>query len=514
MPIVNTTHPIYDKLKARWAMVRDAVEGEWAIKAAKEVYLPKLLGTGETEYDGYILRALFLEATRRTLQGLVGMIMQKSPQIEAKDGTKEIFLKSVTKSGMSMNGFASVVLQEVIMLNKYGILADLPDRISAETEPWLVGYNAESILNWEFITIDGKSVPSRIVLQEEWHVHDPDDRFKQEFKDQWRVLELVDGVFAQRSMNEDIPLPDIPATQDFVYRVQVWRKRSDTDTKGTTDEFILWSETFPAHLGTAIDRIPFVIVTAEDEDKEDQKPPLEGLASVNISHYRSSADLEHGRHFTALPTPYVIGLSQQQSLTIGSAKAWIVEGVNASEVEIGMLEFTGKGLASLETAMSEKESQMARLGSRLMEAEKKSSESFETHRLKSAGENSILASIANGVSGGLNEALDWMELWDPSLGEISIQLNTEFVSIPISAQELTAFISALQSGKMSFKVFYFNMQERGMYPEDHTEEDELKLLEDEAETFGGEVDDLGDVDDEDVDDEDVDDDEEDEEDDD
>jgi len=82
------------------------------------------------------------------------------------------------------------------------------------------------------------------------------------------------------------------------------------------------------------------------------------------------------------------------------------------------------------------------------------------------------------------------------ISPISIQLNTEFVSIPMSAQELTAFIGALQSGKLSFKAFYFNMQERGMYPEEHTEDEELKLLEDDAETFGtGEVDDLGDADD-------------------
>ena len=150
-----------------------------------------------------------------------------------------------------------------------------------------------------------------------------------------------------------------------------------------------------------------------------------------------------------------------------------------------------------------------------MEVEKKAVESFETHRLKSAGENSILASIANGTSEGLNEALAWMTLWDPSLGEITVQLNTEFVSIPMSAQELTAFIGALQSGKISFKTFYFNMQERGMYPEEHTEEDELKLLEDEAEKFGPEeVDDLEDDDEGDDDEGDDDDDEEEEEDDD
>lgn len=499
MPAVNTTHRIYNKLRSRWAMVRDAVEGEYAVKGMGEEYLPMLLGTTDAEYKAYKKRALFLEATRRTLQGLVGMVMQTNPTIEAKDSTRDEFLPSITKKGMSLQGFSSVVLQEVIMLNKYGILADLPDRISSETEPWLVGYNAEAIVNWEFDNIDGKSVPIRIVLKEEWEKTDPEDRFKVEMKDQYRVLELVSGENAVRSINQDDPMPSYEASQRYMYRVQVWRKRSDmlTISAGNADEWMLHEEIFPSHLGKSINRIPFVIVTAEDEDNEEQKPPMEGLASVNISHYRTSADLEHGRHFTALPTPYVIGLSEQQSLTIGSAKAWVVSGVNASDVEIGMLEFTGQGLQSLENALEEKESQMARLGSRLLEQEKKAAEAFETHRLKTSGEHSILASIANGVSDGLNEALEWLTEWDGTLGPVSVQLNTEFVNIPMDAPTLTALVGALQAGKISFKTFYFNMAERGMYPEEHTEEEELALIEEATPEPSTEVDELEDDDDED-----------------
>jgi hypothetical protein len=176
----------------------------------------------------------------------------------------------------------------------------------------------------------------------------------------------------------------------------------------------------------------------------------------------------------------VVGLSEQQDLVIGSSTAWVISGVNASEVEIGMLEFTGQGLKALETAMNEKESQMARLGARLLEDQKQAVESFETHKIKSAGEQSILAAVANGVSEGMNEALEWMTVWDATLGEMTMILNTDYVKAVMEPTMLTALVGALQGGRISFKTFFFNLQQRGMYPDDHTEETELDLIESEA----------------------------------
>lgn len=488
MPAVNTHHRIYDALIARWAMVRDAVEGEYAVKQAGEAYLPKLTGQDEPEYQAYKRRALFFEATRRTLNGLVGMVTRKEPTIEASQSTQDTFLERVTKDGQSLNALAQIVMRETLMLNKYGLLCDLPPQISEENEPWIVGYTAESIINWRFgIDDDGRKILTRVVLEEEYEILDPDDRFKIIVATQWRVLELLKREVAEfDAMRSDggpeIQLPAQPSGTNLIYRVQVWRLKKDSTDKAiaaaaSAQEFIMWEEFFPAFQATAIIKIPFVIVTAEDEDKEDQKPPIEGLASVNMSHYRSSADLEHGRHFTALPTPYVIGLAEQQSLTIGSSKAWMITGVSANEVKIGMLEFTGEGLSALENAIVEKQKQMVVLGARLLEEAKKAPEAFETHQLRAVGEQSILASVTVGVTEGLNEALVWMVEWDPSLGDITIQLNTDFIIMGMDPTMLTALIGAMQGGKMSFKTFFFNMQQRGMYPEGFTEDDELGQIE-------------------------------------
>jgi len=491
MPTVNAQHNIYQKLRPRWTMVRDAVEGEYAVKLAGTTYLPKLHKQGETQYGAYKLRALFYEATRRTLQGLVGMVLRKNPTVEAKQTAKDGILKRITKNNLSLDGFANVVMQEVLMMNKYGILADLPPIISNTANPWLVGYTAESIINWEYdINADGKKVLVRVVLEETFGEVADDDRFKVTDKQQWRVLELVtkEIAMAELANAENAPVVLFDPQQQNVYRVQIWRKTTDmpglVGAAARADEFTLHDTIFPAVRGAAMDSIPFVVITSGDADEEEQKPPMEGLASVNMSHYRTSADLEHGRHFTALPTPYIIGLSEMSDLVIGGSSAWVISGVDAQQVKIGMLEFSGQGLSALENAISEKQQQMAILGARFLEEQKKSAEAFETHEMRSAGEHSVLASVANGVSAGINEALEILAKWDPSMGTITIELNTEFVRIGMAPEMLAQLLAALQAGRMSFKSFFFKMQQGGMYPDEHTEDDELKFLEDDAATFG------------------------------
>lgn len=510
MPTVNTQHRTYVKMVPRWSMIRDAVEGEHQVKSKGDQYLPKLLKQTETEYEAYKLRALFFEAARRTLQGLVGMVMRKDPTIEASNSTKEGLLKNVTKSNLGINGLANVVMQEVLMMNKYGLLADLPPVISTGSEPWLVGYNAESMINWDFnADAEGKKILTRMVLEEEYNEVDPEDRFKVSTKKQWRVLELVNKNTAIANIDADPNAPRVAfaPNQRNVYRVQVWRKKDDQkglEGQGASpDEFSLHTETFPALRGAAMDRIPFVIVTSDNEDASEQKPPMEGLASVNMSHYRSSADLEHGRHFVGLPTPYIIGVSgEQKELTIGSAKAWMISNVSAQDVEVGLLEFTGKGLEALEKALTEKQQQMAILGARLLEEQKKAAEAFETHELRAAGEHSVLSQVANGVSEGLNAALAILTTWDTSLGKIVLTLNTEFVRVGLSPQMLQQLLLALQAGRISFTTYFHKMQEGGMYPDEHTEEKELKAIQADLSTLDQEVDDLEEEDDDDDEDED------------
>src|SRR5690606_21487091 len=104
------------------------------------------------------------------------------------------------------------------------------------------------------------------------------------------------------------------------YVQQVWR--FDDEQKAWVKD---GSPIFPVRRSVRLDFIPFVFVNASGISAAVSKPPLVDLADVNLSHYRTSADLEHGRHLTALPTPWITGWDGSGGeFRIGSSTAWAI----------------------------------------------------------------------------------------------------------------------------------------------------------------------------------------------
>jgi len=117
-------------------------------------------------------------------------------------------------------------------------------------------------------------------------------------------------------------------------------------------------------------------------------PPIGHLIAADLDHYRLTIDYRHGMHFTALPTAWVSGFPKGDELRIGSSTAWVTETVGASA---GYLEFRGDGLGTFEKALDRSERLMTVLGSRLLETQKRVSESAEALALRQAGEGGITA---------------------------------------------------------------------------------------------------------------------------
>ena len=129
--------------------------------------------------------------------------------------------------------------------------------------------------------------------------------------------------------------------------------------------------------------------------------PLLDLANVCLSHYRSSADLEHGRHFTALPqvrtSQELIQMNTTKAFMSGQGTAWVIPNEQA---KVGFLEFSGQGLGSLERALEQKKKMMAVLGARLLEGPK-GVEAAETARIRQNTETSILGSNGSDSRNGI-----------------------------------------------------------------------------------------------------------------
>ena len=240
------------------------------------------------------------------------------------------------------------------------------------------------------------------------------------------------------------------------YEVQLYRQASARES----DVVPFGPPRQPLRRGERLPFIPFLVVSPTSVDAAVAPPPLLDLVDVNLSHYRTSADLEHGRHYTALPTPFVAGVPPTTVLEIGSGTAWVFQDPQA---HAGMVEFSGQGLQALERAMASKEQQMAVLGARLLESQKPAVEAADTLRMRTNGEQSVLRTMAGTLSQVLTMLLRWHTWWmnlEVPPEECHVELNAEFFSARMTGPEAASLVTLWQAGGISFDTLYFNL-ERG-----------------------------------------------------
>lgn len=452
---VNSHHPDYDKMAPKWKRMRDTSDGQDAIHAGGAKYLPMLPGETEAAHRARIARTPFFEATWRTIEGLRGMLMRKEPDIVISAASAPL-LADVTKSGIDLNAFTLTVAEEALTVGRVGVMVDYPSvqprqdgrmRTTAEAlaenlRPHLAMYTTESIINWRVEWRGNRAMLVRVVLEESAEIPNPKDRFSFVCEIRWRVLELneagiyVQSVYRHGANKADELLPGYPIT--------------------------------PTVNGAPLRVIPFKFIGTDDTTPSIDTPPLLGLANLNISHYQTTADIELGAHRTALPTPYVTGNITQQTdrsgnpvpmvLHMGGESAWLLPGQN---VTVGMLEFNGTGLGSLEKRLEVKERQMAILGARMLEQQKAGVEAAETAGIHRAGENSTLATIGATISKGMEQALVWFDQWAGGDGVVEFKMNDEFFPANLTAQDVLALLAQWQAGGMSAQEHFDKLQKGG-----------------------------------------------------
>jgi hypothetical protein len=463
MPI-NTPHPSYTNNIDRWKKGRDTYEGEEAVKEANEAYLPKLSSMDsvtDPKYVAYRGRAMFFAATTRTVEGLVGMALRKPIEVELPVRF-ENYEDDITDTGVSLENFVKQVLGEVLLTARSGIFVD---KGLDGSRPYAVIYPAENIINWR---IDDKGKPTLIVLLEYEEVQDPDDKYAVAVKEVYRELFL----------------------DEETGKYTVREHRQDESNK---DKFIITDLGTPTIRGAALEEIPFVFVTPKGTDTTIQKMPLLDMINVNLSHYRTSADLEHGRHFTALPTPYIFGVDAKDDdgavieINIGSETAIVSEDPGGSA---GYMEFSGQGLSALERAMTEKAEYMAILGATLLQVQKKAAEAAETARINKSGDSSTMISVITSVEAAMQHVLTFMVNWEAIVKEdaVVVDINKDLLDSTIDPQTLTALMAAWQGGGISHETYLHNMKKGEILPDDISVEEELGRIEDEVpENLDGEL---------------------------
>ena len=446
-PNVGFTREEVSSKLTKWNLVDDCVEGQEAVKAQGETYLPKPDGNTDaaknaSHYAKYLTRSVFFPSTSRTLDGLVGQVFSKSI-ITDYPSSLDILKLDVDGSGTTLEQQSKQTLETVIKKGRGGLLADFPtleagtivtkaDIESGRVRPRVILYQPEQIINWREMTVGGETQLSLLVLAEQKDIST--DKFEVETAPRWRVYELGEsGV-----------------------EVSVWKIKEDSDSAFQEESIEYEVETEAAFVvgadGQPLREIPFSFVGSLNNDSTVDEPPLYPLASLNIAHFRNSADYEQSLFIAGQPTPVFTGLTDQWvtdhiqgQVMLGSQNAVSLPPGSSAE----LLQASPNSMPM--EGMAHKEELMKAIGAKLIEPGVANGTATEAE-IKEAGETSILSSVAKNVSAAYQMAFYYSsqfgETVDPA--DIKIELNSDFSVLGLAAGERQEIMVAWQGGILTW----------------------------------------------------------------
>ncbi|MCP8895338.1 DUF4055 domain-containing protein [Shinella daejeonensis] len=446
-------HPLYDEFLPSWTLMRDSFDGEDQIKSRAEAYLPTKTGIealalkdparAAKAYDAYKLRAEFPDLVALTVRGAVGTMLDKAAVIELP-GELEPLREKATRDGLTLEALHRRIATEVMLTGRYGVLPG----IGLDGSPYLAGYVAESIINWDQ---DDNNVADFVVLDESGYVRDRETN-------EWDSVERYRECFVENGR----------------YGARVWTK----DEKG-------WEA---GEVVEAADRkrrpltfLPFVFISTADLTPSPDDVPLYGLAKLAVRIYRMDADLTTSLHMTAEPTPMVSGYDDPaQAIKDGK----VPQGIGASTLWVlpqggdgKFLEFNGPGIQKQEDVIQKNYDRAVMFGAQMLADEGRAQESGEAKRVRLDSQHATLKGIAMTSAAGLEKALKNVATWigaDPE--KVKVTPNLDFFDHTLSGQEIDAVVRGWQAGSYSWKTAFERLQKGGIIPEDRTPEEELELI--------------------------------------
>jgi hypothetical protein len=454
--MVNVPNSEYLEWSPLWKMLRDVVKGEYAVKAERELYLPRPGGQTDQDYTQYIQRAHWFDGTSRTAETYWGNLFSKEPiqngNVSAAFGKMQ---ENVDGAGNDLRQFADNCTFDALQTYWGGILVDYPFVPSGTPQAIINGsaflkwYTAEAVINWRREVRNGKTQTVLVVLREDSTITLKSDYFLTQTIERYRVLMLdKEGKYVQR-----------------IY--------------SASSNFESYEEYYPKINNAFLYEIPFFFCPFEDPSKS----LLLGLAYENIGVYQLDADYKNGLHFTGVPTPIVENMSapigkdgKPMPVKLGGSVMQFFKDDQQS-VNVKYLEFTGAGLSQISAAIDSSIYRMALLGARALGADKKGVESAETIRVYRASENGVLRAFARAMSEKLTSAIQLMALWNgEDVSGWSYFLNTDYDDLNANAQMIQTLLVGRTNNEVPRYSVYKVLKEAEMIPEQWEYEDFLSDL--------------------------------------
>jgi hypothetical protein len=400
-----------------------------------------LTNEGQAAYEKYKSLSSFYGATGRTVDGLVGLIFSKKA-IKQLPNLVQYLDDNADSRGSTLRDLAKKACNEAFISPRSGLLVARPTTpqgsSNADVEannlvPKILHYRYEDIINWNYEVIDNVEKLALLVLRE---LKTKRTGYKIEVEYQYRVLELIDGVYNQSLYDH------AGAIVNVIEPVLV---------NGITSR-----------------EIPFYFIEVGSEGKA----IINDLVDMNFHHYQVSADYNSKNHFSSFTIYYETGAQSGQNMLMGNGVKW---SNNQTDASFGILQPDGNADA-LRLSLQDDEQRMAALGAEALKPRSSGAESAEAKSLDQVAQNSTTADVAITVSETFVKAINFASRWMGGTEDTDYQLNTDYNPTGMNAQSLTALLGQLQGGGISYETYYENLQRGEIASTERTAEEELALI--------------------------------------
>ncbi|MEE8114935.1 MAG: DUF4055 domain-containing protein [Nitrososphaerales archaeon] len=463
---VDSKHPEYIDFLPDWQEMRHTFRGERAIKEARLIYLPATRGMvldgmatgapGWTSYEAYKTRAVYHNFVGEGVETLLGMMWMKPPTIELPEQMEEMRSKATVK-GESLEMLLRRINEEQLITGRVGVMLDLPTGETFDTEilPYIVMYNAESIINWDDGASDELVFQNLNVVALDESEQERDETFQWQLEDKTRLLLL-----GEQSPNE--------GEGGGVYTQGLFK-----GSKATFDENLMIT---PTLRGRTLDKIPFVFINSKDITPDPDDPPLLDLANLCLAIYRTEADYRQSLFLQGQDTLVVSGSSGDDgdNFRTGAGAAIAVSADGGAEF-IGV---NSQGLGEQRQALDNDKALAAKKAGSL--AQKGAQvESGDAMKIRFSATTASLTQIALTGAFGLENLLkiqaEWMGL-NPD--DVSVIPNLDFADVSMDPAGFKVLQEAVLLGlELSGESMHTLLVDAGMT--NFTREEEQQKISDE-----------------------------------
>lgn len=435
---------------------RALMGGTTAMRQQGEAYLPRFPKESAEAYKARLQSSWLFNGYRKTAKDMTGRVFAKPVELVGADTRLEDWVTNVDMQGRDLSTFARQVFEDALSGPGISyIMVDAPRREGTVTQaqaqaqnlrPFMVSLRVEDILGWRAETVNNATILTQLRIMEAVKEPDPADEFATKEIAQVRVLDLVEGGVQTR----------------------LYRKQGKTKT---------WALVEAPFVNTGLTEITVVPFYACRTGFFTGEPMLDDLADINIAHWQSQSDQRNILHYARVPILFGAGMADTEAITIGANAAVMASDVNA---KLAWVEHSGQAIGAGRQDLKDLEFQMETFGLQLLTA-RTNAQSATGEALDANKETSQLSMTADALQDALEQALKWMTVYAGAESQPEVTVNKDFGVSFMTAQEVTALLSAVKDGSLSRATFISELARRGVIRSEITPDEELdRIDEDDA----------------------------------